>query len=141
MAIGELKQTLHGGALLRSQKSRTAWHEVAALVVAQALVARLRVHVARDAGADLLRVSFQKTVEAARVLCVVLVEAADLLSAGQLRQISDRRMNRVARQLSGRRRARSCPRAVRQPVSPWPRKRKSSNSYGEFQYEVTKINK
>jgi hypothetical protein len=140
LAIGELKQTLHGGALLRSQKARTAWHEVAALVVAQALVARLRVQVARDAGAELLRVSFQKTLESARVLCVVLVEAADLLSAGQLCQLSDRLMGRVARQLSGRRRSRSCPRAVRQPVSAWPRKQKSSNSSGEFEYEVAKIN-
>jgi len=139
IAIGELKQTLHGGALLRSQKARTAWHEVAALLVAQALVARLRVQVARDAGAAVLRVSFQKTLEAARVLCVVLVEAADLLSAGQLRQLSERLLDRVARQLSGRRRARSCPRAVRQPVSSWPRKQQSSNSYGEFKYKVTKI--
>jgi hypothetical protein len=139
IAIGELKQTLHGGALLRSQKVRTAWHAVAAWLVAQALVARLRVQVARDAGAAVLRVSFQKTLEAARVLCVVLVEAADLLSAAQLRQLSERLMDRVARQLSGRRRARSCPRAVRQPVRSWPRKRKSSNSYGEFQYEVAKI--
>jgi hypothetical protein len=139
IAIGELKQTLHGGALLRSQKVRTAWHEVAAWLVAQALVARLRVQVARDVGAAVLRVSFQKTLEAARVLCVVLVEAADLLSAAQLRQLSERLMDRVARQLSGRRRARSCPRAVRQPVRSWPRKRKSSNSYGEFQYEVAKI--
>jgi hypothetical protein len=141
MAIGELKQTLHGGALLRSQKARTAWHEVAALLVAQALVARLRVQVAGDAGAEVLRVSFQKTLESARVLCVVLAEAADLLSAAQLRQLSERLMDRVARQLSGRRRARSCPRAVRQPVSPWPRKQNPSNSYGEFKYEVAKINR
>jgi len=34
--------------LLRSQKARTAWHEMAALLVAQALVARMRVQVARD---------------------------------------------------------------------------------------------
>jgi len=46
LAMGELKQTLHGGALLRSQKARTAWHEMAALLVAQALVARMRVQVA-----------------------------------------------------------------------------------------------
>jgi hypothetical protein len=135
MAIGELKQTLHGGALLRSQKARTAWHEVAAL-----LVARMRIQVAGEAGAEVLRVSFHKTLESARVLCVVLVEAADLLSAAQLRHLSERLMDRVARQLSGRRRARSCPRAVRQPVSPWPRKRKSSNSYGEFKSEVATIN-
>jgi len=126
--------------LLRSQKARTAWHEMAALLVAQALVARMRVQVARDAGAEVLRVRFQKTLEAARVLSVVLVEAADLLSTAQLRQLSERLMDRVARQLSGRRRARSCLRAVRQPVSPWPRKRKSSNSYGEFKYEVATIN-
>lgn len=141
LAIGELKQTLHGGALVRSQKARTAWHEVAALLVAQALVARLRVAVAQQARAAVLRVSFQKTLEAARVLCVVLAEAADLLSAAQLRKLSERLMDRVARQLSGRRRARSCPRAVRQPVSPWPRKQKTSNTYGEFEYEVAKINR
>jgi hypothetical protein len=121
LAMGELKQTLHGGALLRSQTARTEWHEVAALLVAQALVARLRVQVGREAGTEVLRVSLQKTLEAARVLCVVLVETADLLSAGQLHQLSERLMDRVARQLSDRRRARSCPRVVRQPVSSWPR--------------------
>jgi hypothetical protein len=140
MAIGELKQTLHGGVLLHSQKARTAWHEVAALLVAQAVVARMRVQVGRDAGVDVLRVSFQKTLESARVLCVVLAEAADIVSAAQMRKLSERLLDRVARQLSGRRRARSCPRAVRQPVSAWPRKQKASNSYGEFKYEVAIIN-
>jgi hypothetical protein len=139
IATEELKQTLHGGALLRSQKPRTAWHEVAALLVAQSLVARMRVQVAEQAGAAVLRVSFEKTLESARVLCVVLVEAADLLSPTQMRKLSQRLMDRVARQLSGRRRARSCPRAVRQPIGPWPRKQKQRDSYGDFKYEVSKI--
>lgn len=141
MAIGELKQTLHGGALLRSQKVRTAWHEVAALVVAQSLVARMRVAVAKGAKAPVLRVSFEKTLGAARVLCMVLVEASDLLSSEQMQIFSGRLMDRVARQLSGCRRSRSCPRAVRQPIGPWPRKQKSANSYGDFEYEVTPIRK
>lgn len=138
-ATQEMKQTLHGGALLRSQKPRTAWHEVAALLVAQSLVARMRVQVAEQSGAPVLRVSFEKTLEAARVLCVVLAEAADFLSRAQMRKLSERLMDRVARQLSGPRRERSCPRAIRQPVSPWPRKQKQRDSYGEFKYEVSKI--
>lgn len=141
MAIGELKQTLHGGTLLRSQKVRTAWHEVAALVVAQSLVARMRVAVAKEAKEPVLQVSFEKTLGAARVLCMVLVEAGDLLSAEQMQLFSARLMDRVARQLSGRRRSRSCPRAVRQPIGPWPRKQTSSNSYGDFEYEITPIRK
>jgi hypothetical protein len=141
MAIGELKQTLHGGALLRSQKVRTAWQEVAALVVAQSLVARMRVAVGKRAKKPVLRVSFEKTLEAARALCLVLVEAGDLLSARQMQLFSSRLMDRVARQLSGRRRGRSCPRAVRQPIGPWPRKQRSVNSYGDFEYEVTPIKK
>jgi len=141
MAIGELKQTLHGGALLRSQKVRTAWHEVASLVVAQSLVARMRVAVAKRANAPVLRVSFAKTLGAARVLCMVLVEASDLLSSEQMQLFSRRLMDRVARQLSGPRRSRSCPRAVRQPIGPWPRKQTSSSSYGDFEYEVTPIKK
>jgi hypothetical protein len=139
MAIGELKQTLHGGGLLRSQKMETALYEVASMIVTQALVARMRLQVARQAGVSVLRVSFGKTLEAAQVLCVVLAEAADLLNATQLRKLGERLLDRVARQLSGRRRDRSCPRAVRQPVCSWPRKRKSCNAYGKFEYEVTKI--
>jgi hypothetical protein len=139
LAIGELKQTLHGGALLRSQKVGTAWQEVAAVLVAQGLVARMRVGVAHRAHVPVLRVSFEKTLEAARVLCLVLAVAADLLSAAQLRELSQRLMERVAQQLSGPRRARSCPRAVRQPVCAWPRKQRASSCYGDFDYEVLKI--
>jgi hypothetical protein len=105
----------------------------------ESFVARMRVAVAKEAKEPVLQVSFEKTLGAARVLCMVLVEAGDLLSSEQMQIFSARLMDRVARQLSGRRRSRSCPRAVRQPIGPWPRKQTSANSYGDFQYEVTPI--
>ena len=134
-----MKQKVHGGALLRSQKPRTAWHEMAAVLVAQSLVARMRVQVADRSGAPVLRVSFEKTLEAARILCVVLIEAGDFLSRAQMRKLNERLMDHVARQLSGRRWERSCPRAIRQPVSPWPRQQKQRDSCGAFHYEVSTI--
>ncbi len=77
-----------------------------------------------------LRVSFIKLLELMRPLWLVFPLGDDLLEDWQKRQLTQRFYAQARRCLSSRRRARSCPRAVRQPVSSWPRLLKNTSSQG-----------
>jgi hypothetical protein len=68
-----------------------------------------------------LRVSFVKLLELLRPLWLVLALGGDLLSAEQARQLTERFLDHARSCLTPKRRARSCPRAVRQPIKKWPR--------------------
>jgi hypothetical protein len=50
-------------------------------------------------------------------------------------------MDQIAEYASPPRRKRSCPRAVRQPVSSWPRLLKNTYQVGETQWEMSAIKK
>jgi hypothetical protein len=53
--------------------------------------------------------------------------------------LAQRALRMVAAQLSEPRRMRSCPRAVRQPVTGWPRLTKNHSHAGEIRYELTPV--
>ena len=75
-----------------------------------------------------LRVSFVKTLELMRPLWLTLALGGDLLSARQKQQLTERFLERAGRYVTEqRKRPRSCPRAVRQPVSGWPRLRRNQS--------------
>ena len=78
----------------------------------------------------MLCVSFVKTLELMRPLWLTL--GGDLLSARQKPQLTERFLERAGRYVTRRRkRPRSCPRAVRQPISPWPRLRCNQSWEGQ----------
>jgi len=82
-----------------------------------------------------LRVSFIKTLELMRPLWLTLALGGDLLSARQKEQLTERFMERAGRLVTRRRkRSRSCPRAVRQPVGGWPRLRRNESWEGPVQF-------
>lgn len=117
----ELKRQLRKSEVLQSHTVETGAQEIAAVVLASALLARARARAAADA-TPVLRVSFVKTLELMRPLWLTLALGGDLLSARQRRQLTERFLERAARLVTRRRpKPRSCPRAVRQPVSGWPR--------------------
>jgi hypothetical protein len=68
-----------------------------------------------------LRVSFVKLLELLRPLWLVLALGADVLEEWQKEELTRRLYEQARRCLTPERRGRSCPRAVRQPVSRWPR--------------------
>ena len=132
----QLKIDLRGGELLQSHTPQTAAQEMVALVVASALLAQVRAEAAGGA-VPVLAISFVKLLALVRALWTVLELGQGLLSVGQQAALV-RRFWQVARQrLRGRRRlARSCPRAVRQPIRGWRRKRRNQSWEGALHIEV-----
>jgi hypothetical protein len=116
----ELKRQLRKSGLLQSHTVTTAAQEIAALMLAAALLARERDR-ASGGQVPVLRVSFIKLLELLRPLWLVLALGDDLLSARQKDQLTARFYEQARGCLTPKRRRRSCPRKVRQPVSGWPR--------------------
>lgn len=132
----ELKRQLRKSEVLQSHTLETGAQEIAAVVLASALLARAR---ARAAAGDMpvLRVSFIKTLELMRPLWLTLALGGDLLSARQKQQLTDKFLEWAGRYLTRRRqRSRSCPRAVRQPVSGWPRLRRNQSWEGPVHFKL-----
>jgi len=124
----ELKRQLRKSALLHSHTVPTAAQEIAALMLAAALLAQERDRAAAGQ-VPILRVSFIKLLELLRPLWLVLALGDDLLSEEQKQRLTERFYERARTYLTPKRRARSCPRKVRQPVGRWPRLMK--NEYWE----------
>src|SRR5271157_209113 len=116
----ELKRQLRKNGLLQSHTVTTAAQEVAALILAAALLAQERDRAAAGQ-VPVLRVSFIKLLELLRPLWLVLALGDDLLSQRQKEQLTQRFYDKARSYLTPERRLRSCPRKVRQPVSGWPR--------------------
>lgn len=132
----ELKRQLRQSEVLQSHTLETGAQEIAALVLASALLARERARAAAGQ-TPVLRVSFVKTLELLQPLWLTLARGGDLLSARQKRQLTERFLERAGRQGTlRRRRPRSCPRAVRQPVSAWPRLRRNQSWNGPLPFKI-----
>ena len=116
----ELKRQLRKSALLQSHTVTTAAQEIAALMLAAALLAKERDRAAAGQ-VPVLRVSFAKLLELIRPLWLTLALGDDLLEEWQKQELSERFYRKAGTYLTPKRRARSCPRKVRQPVSGWPR--------------------
>jgi Transposase DDE domain len=131
----EVKHQLRTGELLHSHTVETAAQEIAALVLASALLAQERSRAAAGE-VPVLRLSFAKTLELLRPLWLVLALGEDLLSAPQKQQLTERFYAQARRYLTAPKRARSCPRAVRQPVSGWPRLLHNESHEGPIRFLV-----
>jgi hypothetical protein len=121
--------------LLLSHTLVTAAQEIACLVLAQALVARVRLTVA-EAHTPVLQISFIRTLDLFRSLWSITPALTGLLPAANVPLLLRRLVRGLARQASPPRRHRSCPRALRQPVSKWPRLLRNSNAKGVFQFQI-----
>jgi hypothetical protein len=132
----ELKRQVRKTDLLQSHTLETAAQEIAALILVSALLAAERL---RAAGGQIpvWRVSFAKILE----LCVKpmwlwLDLGQGVLTDHQLTQIMKRGYQRMRRYLTPPRRARSCPRAVRQPIQAWPRLLKTQSIEGAMHFQL-----
>jgi Transposase DDE domain len=132
----EVKRQVRKTDLLQSHTVETAAQEIAALVLVSALLAAERL---RAAGGQMpvLRVSFAKLLE----LCVKpmwlwLDLGHGVLTDQQLTQIMKRGYTRMRRYVTPPRRARSCPRAVRQPIQAWPRLLQAHSIEGAMQFQL-----
>jgi hypothetical protein len=132
----ELKRQLRKSDVLQSHTLETGAQEVAAMVLASALLARERVRLA-GGHTPVLRVSFIKTLELMRPLWLTLALGGDLLSALQKQQLTERFLGQARHCVTPRRkRPRSCPRALRQPLSGWPRLQRNQSWEGPIHFNV-----
>ena len=132
----ELKRQLRKNEVLQSHTRETGAQEIAAVVLASALLARERARAA-DGQVPVLRVSFIKTLELMRPLWLTLALGGDLLSPRQKQQLTQRFLERARQYVTPRRkRPRSCPRAVRRPVSGWPRLQRNQSWEGPIHFDV-----
>jgi hypothetical protein len=84
-----------------------------------------------------LRISFLKTLELLRPLWLTLAIGGELLSQWQKEQLTEKFLEFARRQVTRKRkRPRSCPRAVRQPVSGWPRLRRNQSWEGPVHFKL-----
>lgn len=116
----ELKGQLRRSDVLASHTLETAAQEIAALVLASALVATERASAAGGA-IPVLRLSFVKVLELLRPLWLTLELGDDLLTERQKNHLVARFQIHMRRCVTAKRRPRSCPRAVRRVVAKWPR--------------------
>jgi len=135
----ELKVDLRSAPLVQSHTPLTAAQEIAALIMAYAILVEERIQAAKAGDLPVLRISFLKTLEAMRGLWHFLEVSADLLKEGGVRLIVQRTLRELAQRAIPKRRQRSCPRGLRQPVSSWPRLLKNTYAKGEPQYDLIPV--
>ena len=83
-----------------------------------------------------MRISFGATLALLGPHWQLLSVGADLLTPAQRRVWMDRLLDELALAVLPRRRKRTCPRALRQPVTNSPRLTKNSQQKGDFDYEI-----
>ena len=96
----------------------TAAQEIACLIIAQAIVARVRMTAAQsDDPIPVLEISFINTLNVFRALWFFTALFKDIPLQDIFPQLVSRALDSLAHQPSRPRRHRSCPRAVRQPIA------------------------
>lgn len=134
----EMKIEMRGGNLLSSHTPETAAQEIAALVMATALISRERAEIADGHDIPPLRISFIKTLRFLEPLWLTFELGQDILSEEQKQQLIEKFYDELATMATQKRRPRSCPRKVRQPVSSWPRKLINQSYQGEVEVKILK---
>jgi len=131
----EAKRVLRRTDVLQSHTVVTAAQEIAAIVVATALRARERARAAAGY-VPVLRVKFGVVLAIVRSQWCFLGPCEDLLTARQKDQIVQRGQALMRRCVTAKKRSRSCPRAVRQPVRKWPRLMETASVEGPVQFKI-----
>ena len=135
----ELKVDTRSTPCLQSHTPLTAMQEIAALILAYAVLVNYRVEAASAGQVGVLRISFLKTLQVVQGLWQFLEVTSDMLTPAQVRLVVRRSLKQIADMAIPKRRARSCPRKLRQPVSRWPRLRKNTYGKGPVDYSVGEI--
>jgi hypothetical protein len=135
----ELKVDTRSTPILQSHTPLTAVQEIAALILAYAVLVDYRVEAASVAQVSVLRISFLKTLQVVQGLWQFLEVTSDMLTLAQVRLVVSRSLKRIADMAIPKRRERSCQRKLRQPVSSWPRLRRNTSRKGAVNYSIGKI--
>jgi hypothetical protein len=131
----EIKRQLRRTAVLQSHTVETGAQEIAAIVLASAVIANER---ARTATGQIpaLRVSFGQVLHIVRGMWLFFGPFDDVFTDQQKTRVIRRGHALMRRSLSAPRRARTCPRAVRQPVTRWPRLLQPESTEAPWQLHI-----
>ena len=131
----EIKQQLRRTALLQSHTVETGAQEIAAIVLASAVIASERARAAtRQIPA--LRVRFGQVLNIVRGMWLFFGPFDDVFTDQQKTRVIRRGHALMRRSLTAPRRARTCPRAVRQPVTRWPRLLQPQSIEAPWQFQI-----
>ena len=131
----EAKRVLRQTDVLQSHTVETGAQEIAAIILATALVARERARAA-NGQVPVLRVKFGVVLAIVRSMWFYLGPLEDLLTTRQKDQVVKRGEALMRRCITGKRRSRTNPRALRQPVTRWPRLMQTHSVEGSLQFRV-----
>jgi hypothetical protein len=136
----ELKLDVRGGEVLASHTVETALQEIAALVLATAVIAHVRIAAAEQLGVSPRRVSFTKVLLASQQLWHAFALFRSIFTAAQRRQMAAKSLEAMRLYaVLPERRARSCPRVLRRTMSAWPRKLSQPSHTGRALIHVVPI--
>ena len=131
----DAKRVLRQTDVLQSHTVETGAQEIAAIILATALLARERARAA-NGQVPVLRVKFGVVLAIVRSVWFFLGPCEDLLTAQQKDQIVQRGDALMRRCVTAKRRSRTNPRAVRQPIRGWPRLQQTDSVEGPVQFKV-----
>jgi len=114
--VNTVKLDMRGSALLQSHTELTAMQEVAAIVLANAILARQRAAVAKAAKVTPLQISYRAVLEQLQVVWWMLSVAQSDSEINTALTFANRLMENLAKRPIAKRRKRTCKRALRQPV-------------------------
>lgn len=131
----DLKRQLRRTAVLQSHTVETGAQEIAALVLASAMLATERARAA-NGQVPVLRVSFGHVLNIVRGMWLFFGPFDDLTTEDLKRRVMRRGYALMRHSLTKPRRSRTCPRAVRQPVTRWPRLLHTQSIEGPLQFQI-----
>src|SRR5438093_6791831 len=131
----EIKRQLRRSVLLQSHTVETGAQEIAAIVLASAVIADERARVATG-HIPALRVSFGQVLNIVRGMWLFLGPFDDVFTDQQKTRVVRRGRALIRRSVLAPRRPRTCPRAVRQPVTRWPRLLRPESIEAPWQLQI-----
>jgi hypothetical protein len=130
----EIKRQLRKTDVLQSHTVETGAQEIAAIVLASAVLAAERQRAAGSLPA--LRISFPKLLDVVTAVWQWVDLGDGILTGPQLDRILKRGYARMRQCLTPPRRPRTNPRAVRQPTQAWPRLMQTQSVQGPWEYQI-----
>lgn len=131
----EIKRQLRKTDLLQSHTVETGAQEIAAIVLASAVLADERARAA-TATVPALTISFAQVLNLVRGIWLFLGPFDDLATDQLKHRVVRRGYRLMRRAVSGPRRTRSCLRAVRQPIRRWPRLLQPQSVEGPVRFRI-----
>ncbi len=131
----EVKRQLRKTALLQSHTVETGAQEIAALVLASAVLATERARAA-NGQVPVLRIRFGQVLHVVRGMWLFFGPFDDVFSERQKNRVMRRGYALMRHSLTDERRSRSCPRAVRQTIKAWPRLLQTQSVEGPLHFKL-----